>query len=61
MHTTPTILKLFIFFQLFLILLFQMAVHMRRLEGNGQPLQGGNELMIKILERGNPRINVKQK
>ena len=32
MHTIRTILKLFIFFRFFLILLFQMAVHMRRLE-----------------------------
>ena len=38
-----------------------MAVHMRRLEDNGQPLQGGNELMIKMVQRGNPGINVKQK
>ena len=33
---------------------------MRRLQDNGQPLQGGNELMIKMVQRGNPRINVKQ-
>ena len=38
-----------------------MAVHMRRLEGNGQALQGGNQLMIKMVQRGNRRINVKQK
>ena len=38
-----------------------MPVHMRRLEENGQALQGGNQLMIKMVQRGNPRINVKQK
>ena len=38
-----------------------MPVHMRRLEGNGQALQGGNQLMIKTVQRGNRRINVKQK
>ena len=61
MHTTPNIPQLFISFGFFLILLFQMKVHMRRLEDNGQPLQGGNELMIKMVKRGNRRINVKQK
>ena len=34
---------------------------MRRLEGNAQALQGGNQLMIKMVQRGNQRINVKQK
>ena len=38
-----------------------MPVHMRRLEGNGQPLQGGNQVMIKVVARGNRRIKVKQK
>ena len=38
-----------------------MSVHMRRLEDNAQLLQGGNQLMIKIAQRGNRRINVKQK
>ena len=38
-----------------------MSVHMTTLEGNGQPLQGGNQLMIKMVQRGNRRINVKQK
>ena len=64
MHTTPTILKLFILFRLLFILLliFQMSVHMRRLEGNGQTLQiVGNHLMIKMVERGNRRINVEHK
>ena len=42
-------------------MLFQMPVHMRRLEDKGQALQGGNQLMIKMVQRGNPRINVKQK
>ena len=35
-----------------------MPVHMRRLEDNGQP---GNQLMIKMVERGNRRINEKPK
>ena len=60
-NTTPTTLKLVILFRLLLIMLFQMPVHMRRLEGNAQPLQGGNQLMIKMVQRGNQRINVKQK
>ena len=39
-----------------------MSVHMRRLGDNGQPLQRvGNQLMIKMVERGNERINVNQK
>ena len=41
--------------------MFQMPVHMRRLEDNGQPLQAGNQLMIKMVERGNRRINVEHK
>ena len=59
--TTPSILQLLLFFRLLLILLFQMSVHMTTLEDNGQPLQGGNQLMIKILERRNQRINVEHK
>ena len=62
MHTTPTILQLFILFSLFLILLFQMSVHMRRLEEDGQRLQRvGNQLMIKMVKRGNRRINIEHK
>ena len=63
MHTTATILKLFILFRLLFILLliFQMWVHMTRLEGNGQPLQGGNQLMMEMVQRGNRRINVEHK
>ena len=38
-----------------------MPVHMRRLEDNGQLLQAGNQLMIKMVQRGNRRINVKHK
>ena len=38
-----------------------MSVHMRRLEGDGQPLQPGNQLMIKMVERGNRRIDEKPK
>ena len=59
MHTTPTILQLLILFCLLLILvlILQMSVHMRRLEDNGQPLQPGNQLMIKMVERGNRRID----
>ena len=35
---------------------------MRTLEDNAQPLQrAGNQLMIKMVERGNRRINVKHK
>ena len=34
---------------------------MRILEDNGQPLQAGNQLMIKMFQRGNRRINVTQK
>ena len=60
-HTTPSILQLLLFFRLLLILLFQMSVHMTTLEDNGQPLQGGNQLLIKILETGNQRINVEHK
>ena len=59
MHTTPTILELFILFPLLLIILFQMSVHMTRIEGNGQPLQRVvNQLMI---QRGNRRIKVEHK
>ena len=62
MHTTPTIPQLLILFCLFLILLFQMSVYMRRLEENGQPLQRvGNRLMIKMVKRGNRRINIEHK
>ena len=43
-------------------MLFQMSVHMRRLEDNGQPLQRvGNQLMMKMVERGYRRIKVKHK
>ena len=39
-----------------------MSVHMRTLEDNAQPLQrAGNQLMIKMVQRGNQRIHVKQK
>ena len=38
-----------------------MSVHMRRLEDNGQPLQGGNQLMMKMVKRGNGIIKVKHK
>ena len=38
-----------------------MSVHMRRLEDNGQPLQGENQVMIKMVQRGNRRINEKPK
>ena len=49
-------------FPFYLILLFQMSVHMRRLQDHGQPLQRvRNQLMIKMVERGNRRIKVKQK
>ena len=34
---------------------------MRRLEDNGQPLQAGNQLMIKMVKRGNRRINAEHK
>ena len=35
---------------------------MRTLEDNAQPLQrAGNQLMIKMVERGNRRINIKHK
>ena len=44
-----------------LIILFQMPVHMTRLEDNGQPLQAGNQLMFKMFQRGNRRINITQK
>ena len=44
-----------------LIILFEMWVHMTRLEDNGQPLQVGNQLMIKMFQRGNRRINITQK
>ena len=60
-HTIRSILQLFIFFRFLLILLFQMSVHMRRVEDNGQPLQGGNQLMMKMVERRNQRINVEHK
>ena len=46
-------------FAFYLILLFQMSVHMRRLEDKGQQLQRvGNQLVIKMVQRGNRRINV---
>ena len=61
MHTTPTILEFVFFFHFLMIMLFQIPVHMRRLEDNGQPLQAENQLMIKMVERGNRRINVGQK
>ena len=62
MHTTPSILQFLIFFRFLLIVLFQMAVHMTRLEENGQPLQRVvNQLMIKMVQRGNRRIKIKQK
>ena len=39
-----------------------MAVHMTRLEENDKPLQiAGYQLMIKMVQRGNRRIDVKQK
>ena len=39
-----------------------MSVHMTTLEDNAQPLQrAGNQLMIKMFQRGNRRINVKHK
>ena len=39
-----------------------MSEHMRRLEGNTQPLQRiGNQLMIKMVERGIRKINVEHK
>ena len=39
-----------------------MAVHITRLEENGQPIQRvGNQLIIKMVERGNRIINVEQK
>ena len=61
MHTTPTILEFVFFFRFLMIILFQIPVHMRRLEDNGQLLQAENQLMIKMVERGNRRINVGQK
>ena len=62
MTTTPSILQLFISFRFFFILLFQMAVHITALENNGQLLQRvGNQLMIKMVQRGNRRINVEHK
>ena len=39
-----------------------MGVHITRLEENGKPIQRvGNQLMIKMVKRGNRRINVEQK
>ena len=38
-----------------------MSVHMRRLEDNGQRIQPGNQLMIKMVQRGNQRIDEKPK
>ena len=38
-----------------------MSVHMRRVEDNGQALQGGNQLIMKMVQRGNRRIKVKHK
>ena len=39
-----------------------MSVHMRTLEDNAQALQrAGNQLMIKMVQRGNRRINVKHR
>ena len=34
---------------------------MRRLEENSQPLQAGNQVMIKMVQRANRRIKVKKK
>ena len=34
---------------------------MRRLEDNGQRVKGGNQLMMKMVQRGNRRIKVKDK
>ena len=39
-----------------------MAVHMTRLEENSEPLQRVvNQLMIKMVQKGNRRIKIKQK
>ena len=62
MHHTPSILQLFISFIFFFMILFHIAVHMTRLEENDKLLQiAGYQLMIKMVQRGNRRINVKQK
>ena len=61
-HPYYPAITVFIFFRFLFILLFQMSVHMRRLEDNGQPVQRvGNQLMIRMLQSGNRRINIEHK
>ena len=61
-RTPPLLSSNYCFSFAFYWFCYSTCEYIRRLQDNGQPLQrAGNQLMIKMVERGNRRINIEHK